>query len=107
MKESDVAVFIHHIQKIEEKCEFLPSFDISKLIPKELISALENLENQKSIFYQLESKSQSKVGDLYQQICKDRMNVWVDFEQLIRKKNRIIDQEYRVEKEMPTWSQDI
>jgi len=68
---------------------------------------LENLENQKSIFYQLESKSQSKVSDLYQQICKDRMKVWVDFEQLIRKKNSLIDQEYRVEKEMPTWSQDI
>jgi len=107
MKESDVAVFIHHIQKIEEKCEFLPSFDISKLIPKELTSALENLENQKSIFYQLESKSQSKVSDLYQQICKDRMKVWVDFEQLIRKKNSLIDQEFRLEKEMPTWSQDI
>jgi hypothetical protein len=33
MKEADIAIFIHHIQKIEEKCEFLPSFDTSKLIP--------------------------------------------------------------------------
>ena len=32
MKEADLFIFMHHIQKIEEKCEFLPSQDMSMLI---------------------------------------------------------------------------
>lgn len=32
MKEADIIIFMHHIQKIEEKCEFLPSQDLSLFI---------------------------------------------------------------------------
>jgi len=32
IKEADLIIFIHHIQKIEEKCEFLPSQDILSLL---------------------------------------------------------------------------
>jgi len=60
MKETDIAIYIHYTQKIEEKCEFLPSYDVQKYLSGELLNYLEKIGNDPNIFYSLERKISSK-----------------------------------------------
>jgi len=104
MKEADLFIFMHHIQKIEEKCEFLPSQDMSTLINPDLKAALNAIENDDSILRTLDPKNYQKLNELYALIIRDKLKIWVEFEAHIRKRSLLVDQDTRMEKEIATWN---
>lgn len=104
MKEADLFIFMHHIQKIEEKCEFLPSQDMSTLISPDLKAALNAIENDDSILRTLDPKNYQKLNELYALIIRDKLKIWVEFEAHIRKRSLLVDQDTRMEKEIATWN---
>mmetsp|Transcript_7105 Transcript_7105/g.6363 ORF Transcript_7105/g.6363 Transcript_7105/m.6363 type:complete len:142 (+) Transcript_7105:2513-2938(+) len=101
LKDQDVYVFLHHIQRIEEKQEYLPSFDTKALVPKELLQNLEKFDSDDSILFDLDFKQTYNLNDKLKELCSSRLKIWSEFELTIRNKNDLIDQEYRVSKEFP------
>jgi len=85
---------MHHIQKIEEKCEFLPSQDLSLLVSpvtfpfenflfifplKDLKNALIAIENDDSIFRTFEARNYQKLNELFATIMRDKLRVQTNF----------------------------
>lgn len=108
LKDQDVYVFLHHIQRIEDKQEYLPSFDTNALVPKELLQNLEKYDSDDSILFDLDFKQTYNLNDKLKELCTGRLKIWSEFELTIRNKNDLIDQEYRVSKEFPyadNWEQ--
>ncbi len=86
MKENEITIFKHNIHKIEEKSEFIPSYDVNELVPQviillqtyylqELRKTLDDLDTNTQILYSFETKICAKMTELYQKIAKDKLKV--------------------------------
>lgn len=106
MKENDITIFKHHLHKIGDKIEFIPSLDMTVLIPKELMKALDDLETNAKILYAFEPKLCSKMNEIYQKVSKEKLKIWIDIESDVRRKDALYDQNMRAEKEIISWVDD-
>lgn len=103
IKEQDMIIFRHHVRKIKDRQEFLPSFDVSALISSDLLSTLSGLEKNDALFYVSDKQNIYEFENLFQKVCHESLNIWVEIEQHIRKKHETYNQDMRLEKEMITW----
>jgi len=103
IKPDDRIIFTHLVGKIETRQEYLPSIDIQSLIPAELFAVLINIENNEGQFYVLEKQKADEIGQSYQKVTSERLQLWVDIEKHLRQYNNLYNQEQRIEKEMLTW----
>jgi len=57
----------------------------------------------KDNFMSWRSKKTDEIGQSYQKVASERLQLWVDIEKHLRQYNNLYNQEQRIEKEMLTW----
>jgi len=104
---SEMFIFNHMVPKLEQDSDFMPLGEVSTPLIKDLLKELEDVDKNSELIICHTFSMDASLKTLCQRALTERLALWVEFEEQIRKKNQVIPQDTRVDQEALTFPNEL